>query len=71
MYIYRKPGDEILNIEILHYEDGDIGVRVWDNKMEEVKHEENITEKLIAKKEIKPAYHYEHIYEPNEETYFH
>ena len=71
MYIYRKPDDEILNIEILHYEDGDIGVRVWDNKMEEVKHEENITEKPIAKKEIKPAYPYEHIYEPNEETYFH
>ncbi len=71
MYIYRKPDDEILNIEILHYEDGDIGVRVWDNKMEKAKHEENVTNKPLTKKEIKPAYPYEHVYEDNEETYFH
>ena len=70
-YIYRKPDAETLNVEILHYEDGDMGVRIWDNEMEKIKHEENVTDKPIAEKEIKPAYPYEHIYEPNEETYFH
>jgi len=40
-------------------------------KMEEVKYEENIANKPIAKKEIKLVYPYEHVYEPNEETYFH
>ena len=39
--------------------------------MQEALHEENTTDKPVAKREIKPAYPYEHVHEPNEETYFH
>ena len=63
--------DEVYTLEILYYDDGSIGLRIWDNNMEETLYEENITDKPIAKREIKPAYPYEHIHEPNEETYFH
>jgi hypothetical protein len=55
----------------MYYEDGDVGIRIWDNNMQEALYEENITDKPVAKREIKPAYPYEHICEPNEETYFH
>ena len=70
MHIYRKSDDEILNIEILHYEDGDIGIRVWDNKMEEVRHEENMTNKPLTKKEIKPAHPYEHVMKTTKKLIF-
>ena len=68
---YIEPDDEIFNIEIMYYEDGDVGIRIWDNNMEEIEYEENVTDKPVTRREIKPAYPYEHIYEPNEETYFH
>lgn len=68
---YIEYDNEIYNIEIIHYKDGDIGVRLWNNKMQETLYEENITDKPIENKEIKPAYPYEHLYKPNEETYFH
>lgn len=67
---YLNYDNEVYNLEIIHYRDGDIGVKLWDNNMEEIKYEENITNKPVKNKEIKPAYPYEHIYEPNEETYF-
>ncbi len=74
-YMLKKQGyieydNEVYNLEIIYYEDGDLGVRLWDNNMQEALYEENITDKPIAKREIKPAYPFEHIYEPNEETYF-
>ena len=68
---YLEYDNEVYNIEIFHYEDGDLGVRLWDNNMQEVLYEENITDKPVTRREIKPAYPYEHIHEPNEETYFH
>ena len=68
---YIEYGDEVYNIEIFHYDDGDIGVRIWDNDMDVIIYEENVIDETIEDKEIKPAYPYEHIYEPNEETYFH
>jgi len=68
---YIEYDNEVYTLEIIHYHDGDYGVRLWDNNMQETPYEENITDKPVAKREIKPAYPYEHIYEPNEETYFH
>ena len=68
---YTKYNDKIYNVEIIHYEDGDLGVRLWDNNMNEILHDENIVDKPVVKREIRPVYPYEHIYEPNEETYFH
>jgi len=68
---YIKYGDEIYNAEILHYEDGDIGARLWDNDMNEMLYGENIADKPAVEREIKPVYPFEHVYEPNEETYFH
>ena len=71
-YIYTKlEEDETLNIELLYYEDGDLGIRVWNNSMKKIKYAVNLTNKSIERREIKPAYPYEHVYEPNEETYFH
>ncbi|MEL9908250.1 MAG: hypothetical protein QXJ03_02945 [Desulfurococcus sp.] len=68
---YLEYDSEIYNAEIIYYEDGDVGVRIWDNNMEEVEYEENIVDKPIVKREIKPVYPFKHIYEYNEETYFH
>ncbi|MEB3788953.1 MAG: hypothetical protein GSR72_03570 [Desulfurococcales archaeon] len=68
---YLEYDEEIYNVEIIHYEDGDLGVRLWDNNMNKILHDENIVDKPVVKREIKPVYPYEHIYEPNEETYFH
>jgi hypothetical protein len=75
-YMLKKQGyieydNDVYNLEIIHYEDRDLGIRLWDNNMREALYEENIIDKPEAKREIKPAYPYEHIYEPNEETYFH
>ncbi len=67
---YLEYGNKVYNLEIIYYEDGDLGVRLWDNNMQEILYKENTTDKPIAKREIKPAYPYEHLYEPNEETYF-
>jgi len=67
---YIEYDDDVLNLEIIHYNDGDIGLRIWDNNMEKILHEENIVNKRVTKMEIKPVYPYEHIYESNEETYF-
>jgi hypothetical protein len=39
--------------------------------MEKIEYEENITDKPVTRREIKPAYPFEHAYQPNEETYFH
>ncbi len=74
-YTLKKQGyieydNEVLSLEIIYYEDGDLGVRLWNNNMQETLYEENITGKPVVKKETKPAYPFEHIYEPNEETYF-
>ena len=69
-YIYMKPKDETLNVELLYYEDGDLGIKVWDNSMKKIKYAVNLANKSIERREIKPAYPYEHVYEPNEETYF-
>ncbi len=70
-YIYTKPEeDETLNIELFYYEDGNLGIRVWNNSMKKIKYAVNLTNKSIERREIKPAYPYEHVYEPNEETYF-
>jgi predicted transcriptional regulator len=63
--------NEIYTLEIIHYHDGDLGVRLWDNNTQETLHKENITSKPVSKREIKPAYPYEHVHEPNEQTYFH
>ena len=68
---YLEYDNEVYNLEIICYEDGDLGIRLWDNNMQEALYEENIIDKPVAKRKIKPAYPYEHIYEPNEETYFH
>lgn len=68
---YIEYGDETYNAEIVHYEDGDLGVRLWDNNMEEILYEENIVDEPVVEREIKPVYPFEHVYEPNEETYFH
>jgi len=53
---YIGYGDEIYNVEIIHYEDGDIGARLRDNNMNEMLYEENIADKLVVKREIKPVY---------------
>jgi len=62
---------EIYVIEIIHYIDGDIGLRIWDERKEEILHEDNIEEdKEIAYVEVKTAYPREHEDEKNEDTYF-
>ncbi len=66
---YIEYDDDVLNLEIIRYNDGDIGLRIWDNNMEEILYEENIVNKTITKTEIKPAYPFEHVYQHNEETY--
>lgn len=66
---YIEYDDDVLNLEIIRYNDGDIGLRIWDNSMEEILYEENIVNKTITKTEIKPAYPFEHVYQHNEETY--
>jgi len=68
---YIGYGDEIYNAEIIRYEDGELGARLWDNDMNEMLYEENIVDKPVVEREIKPVYNFEHVYEQNEETYFH
>ena len=54
-YMLKKQGyieydNEVYNLEIIYYEDGDLGVRLWDNNMQEALYEENITNKSITKR---------------------
>jgi len=56
-YILKKQGfikydNNVYNLEIIYYKDGDIGIRIWDNNMERIEYEENITEKPITRREI-------------------
>ncbi len=62
--------DEIYVVEVLNYSDGTVGLKIWDNSRKELLYSENVRDEP-AKKEVKTAYPYEHVYEPNEETYFH
>ncbi len=39
--------------------------------MNEVLYEENIADRQVAEREIKPAYPHEHVCKVNEKTYFH
>ncbi len=42
--------DEVYTLEILYYDDGNIGLKIWDNNMDEILYEENITDKTSSKK---------------------
>ncbi|MEM4913686.1 MAG: hypothetical protein QW579_05735 [Desulfurococcaceae archaeon] len=67
----EENGEHVLVLEIHYYSNGEVGLRVKDNKGEEVLFEENIKPEPPLRIEIRTAFHREHIYEPNEETYFH
>ena len=62
--------NEIYMIDILYYDNG-IGVRVWNENKDKLLIEENIQDKKPRHVESRTVYSYEHIYEPNEDTYFH
>ncbi len=61
---------EVYALEILHYQNGRIGVRVWDNRKEEVLVEDGICDEEPVRTDYYSAFPEEHIYQPNEETYF-
>ena len=66
---YLEHGDKVYNAEIIHYEDGDLGVKLWDNNMEDTirgKH----SGQTSSKEGNQTSLHLQHVYEPNEETYF-
>ncbi|MEM4827553.1 MAG: hypothetical protein QXK07_05890, partial [Desulfurococcaceae archaeon] len=67
----EENGEHVLVLEIHYYSNGEVGLRVKDNKGEEVLFEENIKSEPPLRIEIRTAFHREHMYEPNEETYFH
>lgn len=66
-----KYDKDVYTAEIKYYKDGSLGLRIWDNPMKEVLYEENWSDLPAERREIRPVYPFEHIYDPNEETYFH
>ncbi len=76
-YLLKERGfidygdQEVYALEILHYQNGRIGVRVWDNRKEEVLVKDEITEEEHIRIDYYSAFPEEHIYQPNEETYIH
>lgn len=63
--------EDVYVVEIIHYIDGDLGVRIWDENREKLLTEENIKDESIKHVEVKSAFPYEHEDPKNEETYFH
>jgi len=63
--------EDVYVVEIIHYADGDVGVRIWDQNREKLIAEENVEDKPVKNREIRSAFPYEHEDPKNEETYFH
>ena len=63
--------EDVYTAEIKYYTDGSLGLRIWDNAKNEVLYEEDWRDQPAERQEIRPVYPFEHIYDPNEETYFH
>ena len=61
---------EVYTLELLYYQDGSIGVRIWDEQKEELLEELGVKGEKPIKVKRKTAFPEEHIYAPNEETYF-
>ncbi|MEB3764579.1 MAG: hypothetical protein GSR77_00200 [Desulfurococcales archaeon] len=62
---------EVYTLELLYYQDGSIGVRIWDEQKRELLEELGVKNEEPTKVEHRTAFPEEHIYQPNEETYFH
>ena len=62
---------DIYTLKIYHYDDGKIGLEIYDDRGEELLHSDSVREHLTpSKTEIKTAFPFEHIDEQNEDTYF-
>ncbi len=76
-YLLKEKGlityedQDVYTLELLYYPDGEVGVRIWDAQERELIEEINIREEQPASIEKRSAFPEEHIYAPNEETYFH
>ena len=68
--LIKNEKNEIFVIEILYYDDNTVGIRIWDNNREELLYSENVREEPPRKTEYYTAFPEEHIYEPNDNTYF-
>jgi hypothetical protein len=76
-YLLKEKGyidyedQDVYTLEILYYQDGGVGVRIWDAQKKEVIEKMGVREESPVRAEYRSAFPEEHIYEPNEETYFH
>ena len=68
--LIKNEKNEIFVIEILYYDDNTVGIRIWDNNREELLYSENVREEPPRKTEYYTAFPEEHVYKPNDNTYF-
>jgi len=75
-YLLKEKGfinyenQEVYTLELLYYNNNSIGVRIWDEQKRTLLEKIGVKNCNPTKAEYRTAFPEEHIYKPNEDTYF-
>ena len=68
---YIRYDNDIYTLKIYHYEDGSMGLEIYDERGEELLHQDSIKNNIaVTSVETKTAFPFEHIDKKSENTYF-